>query len=404
MLIRLWICLWLLVASFSSLAEVTVITSFPEQFYSQVAKQFKRQQPGVDLHFINKKTPALIAHFMQGRQPEPDLVWVSSSDAMALMQQMGYIQPPITFAWSEFGFFWHNDVLTSHRLPLPVSWQTLISPAFEGQIALTAPSRSGTNHIVIELILQEYGWQKGWALIAQLGGNLATITARSFGVRQGIIKQRFAVAPVVDFFYKNAKHEGEKVGYTALPNAPLVPAQIALNARSHHAPQAQLFIDFLLSESGQRLLSSPPLNRLSLQQALEQREARSGATFDQTLSAERYHLVNRLFDAFVTERLASLQKFWRMWHELDQRALTTEQRHELLDIFRAVTKIPVDESVARDPKLNHELSPINRYSNFYRRLTTQWQEQLNRSLSLAIARIERLSIEVTKESGNEKAP
>jgi len=396
MLIRLWIYLGLLLASLSSLAETVVITSFPERFYSQVSQQFKREYPSSDVRFINKKTPALIAHLMQKRQPEPDLVWVSSSDAMALMQQAGYIQAPLTFAWSEFGFFWHQEALASNNLPQPDSWETLLSPQFEGKVALSAPSRSGTNHIVIELILQQYGWQEGWALIAQLSGNLATITARSFGVRQGIIKQRFAVAPVVDFFYKNAKDEGENVGYAALPNTPLVPAQIALSANTQQTAAAQQFIDFLLGDSGQRLLSSPSLSRLSLKQAASQ-NGHSVNRFDQQLSAERYHLVNRLFDAFVTERLTSLQTFWHAWHEIDRRELNVEQHAELQQIFRQVTQIPIDESVARDPKLNQELSPNNRYSNFYQRLTTQWQEELTQSLNDAIERVERLSLDVTKD-------
>jgi hypothetical protein len=62
-----------------------------------------------------------------------------------------------------------------------------------------------------------------------------------------------------------------------------------------------------------------------------------------------------------------------------------------------VTQIPIDESVARDPKLNQELSPNNRYSNFYQRLTTQWQEELTQSLNDAIERVERLSLDVTKD-------
>ncbi len=397
MLVKQLIYLWLIVAPFSSIAEVVIITSFPEQFYSHVYQQFKHENPNNDLRFINKKTPALIAHLMQKRQPEPDLVWVSSSDAMALLQRMGYIQKPVTFAWSEFGFFWHENVLASYHLPRPEGWETLLLPEFEGKVALSAPSRSGTNHIVIELILQEYGWQRGWEMIAQLSGNLATITARSFGVRQGIIKQRFAVAPVVDFFYKNARDEGENVGYSALPNAPLVPAQVALSQFSQQTKLAQEFINFLLGESGQQLLSSPSLNRLSLKQAQSKDNTRLQNAFNEQLSAERYHVVNRLFDAFVTERLALLQMFWHVWHDLNNLELTQAQRKELQDIYQEVTQIPIDESVARDPTLNQELSPNNRYSNFYQRITTQWQKELTQSLHLAIENLERLNLDVARE-------
>jgi ABC-type Fe3+ transport system substrate-binding protein len=49
-------------------------------------------------------------------------------------------------------------------------------------LVISAPSRSGTTHLTVETILQAYGWEKGWALLLNAGGNMGSITDRSFGV------------------------------------------------------------------------------------------------------------------------------------------------------------------------------------------------------------------------------
>lgn len=393
MLIRILVVLFILIAPLSAKSATVILTSFPESFYSHIEKEFKAKYPHSTLQFMNKKTPALIAHIMQQRQPMPDLVWISSSDAMALMQKMDYIETPITFAWSRFGFFWHNDMLTRYSLDKPSQWSSLLAPEYSRKVALSAPSRSGTNHLVIELILQQHGWQQGWQLIAELSGNLSTITARSFGVRQGIIKQRFAVAPVVDFFYKDAFESGHNVGFSPLPNTPLIPAQIAyVSGKSTH--DGTQFIEFLLSKAGQDLLSSPLLNRIPLEQGNAMQLSQQAYQFDAQLSASRYHIVNRMFDLFVTERLADWQTFWMLWHKTNLSQLSEEQRIELNQIRSKVLVIPIDESVAIDPVLNSKLSPVNRYENFYKRLTASWQKDLATTLSEATRQLELLALHV----------
>lgn len=395
MLIRILLWLWAATMPLLVGAKPVVLTSFPESFYSQVEDEFKQRHPDSTLQFMNKKTPALIAHLMQQREPKPDLVWLSSSDAMALMEQLGYITDPIPFAWSHFGFFWHNSALRARSLPQPVGWESLLSPQLVGQLALSAPSRSGTNHLVIELILQQYGWKKGWQVIAQLSGNLATITARSFGVRQGIIKQRFSIAPVVDFFYKNALELGHDVGFSPIPSTPLIPAQIA-HVKGSHSEEGQAFISFLLSDFGQQLISSPQLNRISLQQGQRLQQERDNYLFDEQLSASRYHLVNRLFDLFITERLGGWKQFWMLWHRLEQAQLSTQQRLVLMDIKSRVVEVPIDESVATDPTLNAQLSPIHRYEHFSQRMTQTWQRQFGEQLSSALLDLEQLSQQVER--------
>ncbi len=46
---------------------------------------------------------------------------------------------------------------------------------------MSSPSRSDTNHLMVESLLQQKGWIKGWETLLTTAGNLVTISSRSFG-------------------------------------------------------------------------------------------------------------------------------------------------------------------------------------------------------------------------------
>ncbi|MBD1557423.1 extracellular solute-binding protein [Vibrio sp. S9_S30] len=375
--------------------DIVVLTSFPESFYSPIREAFKAKYPDIRLRFINKKTPALMAHLEQRRNPNADLIWLSSPDAMAQLAMAGFIQQSHTFAWSQFGFFWNTERLEQINLPTPTSWEVITSDSFQYQVAMSAPSRSGTNHLVIELILQQYGWKEGWKLLLKLGGNLSTITARSFGVREGILRQRFTVAPVVDFFYRSALANQAPVGFYPFPNSPLIPAQIGIIKQSPSNPTRHIFVDFILSDEGQALLSQPNINRIPFKIGVEMAQKSGTSAFNSELSARRYHTVNALFDQWITGRLDALHRFWTMWNHLQQYPLTSSQQQTLNETWASISQIPVEEGVASDPTLNQKLSSVHRYEDFYQRITEQWQSQMNAELEAAIAELEQLSREVS---------
>src|SRR3989304_4366462 len=86
------------------------------------------------------------------------------------------------FAVSGYGLMWNTRYLALHKLPQPKEWTDLADARYHGHLVISAPSRSGTTHLTIEVILQAYGWEKGWALLLQMGGNMGAITERGSGV------------------------------------------------------------------------------------------------------------------------------------------------------------------------------------------------------------------------------
>lgn len=63
---------------------------------------------------------------------------------------------------------------------------------------MSSPSRSDTNHLMVESLLQQKGWEEGWATLLASAGNLVTISSRSFGVADKIKSGLGVAGPVID--------------------------------------------------------------------------------------------------------------------------------------------------------------------------------------------------------------
>ena len=117
------------------------------------------------------------------------------------------------FAISGYGLMWNKNYLKAHKLPAPKEWTDLTHSRYYNHLIISAPSRSGTTHLTIETILQAYGWDKGWALLLNAGGNMGSITERSFGVPEAVISGQYGIGVVIDFFGLSAIASGQPVEF-----------------------------------------------------------------------------------------------------------------------------------------------------------------------------------------------
>ena len=107
---------------------------------------------------------------------------------------------------------------------------------------MSAPSRSGTTHLTVEVILQAYGWQKGWELLLASGGNMANITERSFGAPEAVISGQAGIGVVIDFFGLSAIASGQPVDFVYPSLTAVVPASVAKVKNAPNGDNAVKFI------------------------------------------------------------------------------------------------------------------------------------------------------------------
>ena len=377
-------------------AELTgrliIVSSFPETVFGRFKSAFEAKNPSLKVHVRSKKTSAAISFIQEAKAESVDLLWLSAPDAFEVLKKSGHLaqafEVPVEkiqriggypvddpegyyrgFAVSGYGIMWNRAYLERHGLPEPQEWTDLRNPEFMGHLGISAPSRSGSMHLIIETILQGQGWTEGWATIMEIASNLATVTARSFGVLDGVKKGRFGAGPVIDFFGLSAMATDPAIGFTYPDNTVFLPANIAIAKARQNPEAARAFVDFILSSEGQRILLEPEISRLPVDHRIyesvergypnpfEEKLIRKGITFDTELSRTRYHLVNSLFDTMITYRLRAYTNTWRALREAEvvsSKKSNSFEQAQLKQARRLLTRVPVSEEQANDPNFSKE--------------------------------------------------
>ena len=162
---------------------------------------------------------------------------------------------------------YNTRYLGANKIPAPKEWDDLKKPVYFGHVGISAPSRSGTTHLTVETILQGEGWDKGWASLLEIGGNLAQVSDRSFGVPDAVNSGQYGIGIVIDFFGLSAKASGFPVDFVYPTVTTIVPANVGIIANAKDQKAAQAFVEFLLSEEGQQILLDPKIQRLPVRLA-----------------------------------------------------------------------------------------------------------------------------------------
>jgi ABC-type Fe3+ transport system substrate-binding protein len=133
-------------------------------------------------------------------------------------------------------------------------WDDLLNPKLKGHVAQCTPDRSSSSHASYEVILQTYGWEKGWDWLKKLAANTGIFTARSRDVPSVVAKGEFAVGVAVPSYMAFAEVlGGYELNFVYPKNAYVTPEPMAVLKGAPHPKAAQAFVEFLLTEKGQKI-------------------------------------------------------------------------------------------------------------------------------------------------------
>jgi iron(III) transport system substrate-binding protein len=153
-----------------------------------------------------------------------------------------------------YGLVYHPKVLQRLGVPEPKDWDDLLHPKLKGQVAQCAPTRSSSSHATYEVILQRDGDAKGWEWLKHLGGNTGIFTARSRDVPSVVAKGEFAAGfAVPSYMAFEDRLAGFDLKFVAPKTAWITPEPIAILTGAPHPNAARAFIEYMLSERGQRV-------------------------------------------------------------------------------------------------------------------------------------------------------
>lgn len=153
-----------------------------------------------------------------------------------------------------YGLVYHPRLLARLGVQPPKDWDDLLDPKLKGNVAQCAPTRSSSSHATYEVILQREGDAKGWEWLKRLGANTGIFTARSRDVPSVVAKGEFAAGfAVPSYMAFEDRLSGFDIKFVAPKTAWITPEPIAVIAGAPHPKAARAFIEFMLTERGQRV-------------------------------------------------------------------------------------------------------------------------------------------------------
>ena len=396
-----------------SAKEVVIVTSFPKELFETYKKAFEAKNPGVKVVINSKQTNAGVTYLRETKaKPEADIFWVSAPDAFQTLKAEGLLDrysPPkeimakipskigtfpihdpdgtyFGFAVSGYGLMWNKNYLQAHKLPAPKEWTDLTNPKYYGHVVISAPSRSGTTHLTVEVMLQAYGWDKGWGLLLNSGGNMGAITERSFGVPEAVNSGQYGIGVVIDFFGLSAIASGQPVDFAYPSLTSVVPASVGIVKGAPNLDSAKAFVSYLLSDVGQMVLFSPEIARLPVIPELYAKGPKNypnpfamklgGVDFNDKLSSGRRDVVNSLYDHIITFRHRELKEAWGSIYKAEE-SLTkakgkdlAQARSLVAEARKLASQAPINDKKASDKEI---VGAFKSKSGLKAQLETEWE-------------------------------
>ncbi len=157
-------------------------------------------------------------------------------------------------ALEPYGLVYHPRLFQRLGIPEPKDWDDLLNPKLKGNVAQCAPTRSSSSHATYEVILQQSGDEKGWEWLKRLAANSGIFTARSRDVPSVVAKGEFAAGfAVPSYMAFEEKLAGFDIKFVAPKTAWITPEPMGVLAGAKHPKAARAFVEFLLTERGQKV-------------------------------------------------------------------------------------------------------------------------------------------------------
>ena len=264
-----------------------------EEFEVGFAEYYKAETgETVDVEWLDQGGAPDIIRFLTSefkRTPDSvgvDIFYGGGTDPFIRLAKEGYLQPyrlpdallseippdyggiPLYadgYTWygaalSGFGIIYNKLVIEAVGLPTPKTWADLAEPSFISWVGTADPSKSGSTHMMYEIILQAYGWKEGFAIITAMGGNARYFAKGSNQVPKDVSAGEVACGLCIDFYagVEISEVGEERVAYVMPEGVTVInPDSIAIIKGAPNRDVAESFMRFVLSEEGQRLWLLP---------------------------------------------------------------------------------------------------------------------------------------------------
>ena len=248
---------------------LTVYTAGPGGLIKQLAAGFQ-DKTGIKVDVFQATTGKVMARLeAEAANPRADVLISASWDTAQDLDQRGWLmtyespnaaQVPARFkaptyvaqGISALGIVWN----TKSGTPEPRDWSDLTAPQFKQSVTMPDPALSGAS-LDLLLGLQNAQGEAAWKLFETLRDNGMTISGPNAQALTPVLQgAKAAVFGAVDYvsYASVAKGESVKVIFPSSGTA-IAPRPMMILKTARQADEARKFVDYVLSEEGQRAVA-----------------------------------------------------------------------------------------------------------------------------------------------------
>lgn len=179
----------------------------------------------------------------------------------------------VAAAISSFGFIINYDIAERYTLPEPKAWEDLAGIELakilpRPTVSYASPKLSTSHTRIYEIILQKFGWDRGWSILARMAANGRSYPG-SVEALTAVQSGEVAVGIAIDFYGYQSEIQFPRTKYVLPFNQSIVNGDpIALLTTTKDTDMAQAFIEWILSVEGQKIWLHRDINRLPIREDL----------------------------------------------------------------------------------------------------------------------------------------
>ena len=251
---------------------------YSAQGYDQSEATAFQNATGIQVKLSDMSTGPLLSKVIAERQnPQWDVIWFDGNAPMANFDAQGMLlrryNPPNLSRYNKLGqgllpadhaYFPTGVtaagviVYSTKSVPAkdaPKTWADLLRPFFKNGVGMNNPAISGPTYPIVAGLMAQMGMAKGEAYFKALKANGLIISATNGVTLQALLDGRIKAAIVQDSAAQALRQAGDavKIVYPATGVVEL-PSDIAISAKAPDMAAAKRFVNFVLSERGQKVM------------------------------------------------------------------------------------------------------------------------------------------------------
>lgn len=249
--------------------KLVLYTSQPNTDAQQTVDAFMAKYPDVTVEWVRDGTPKVMAKLaaeFEAGQPQPDVLLIADVVTMEGLKAedrlMAYPEADVSaiddaLVDADRTYFPTKLITTgivyNTKAPfVPTSWKDLTRPEAKGLIAMPSPLTSGAA--MIHTVTLTGNLSEGWDFYAALAENDAQAGGGNGDVLKAVSGGDKLFGMIVDFMPIREKAKGAPVEFVfPEEGVSAVTEPVAILSTARNPEAARAFVDFLISEEGQKL-------------------------------------------------------------------------------------------------------------------------------------------------------